>query len=66
MSVIAGRPGLNGRADLGLAGKPAGPKVAVCRVICRRIVDKTGKGVHNSLLLGCRSGRRCDGSQGYL
>jgi len=38
---------------------------AICRVFCLRMVDKTGKGGPQLLLLGRRSGRRCDGTQGY-
>jgi hypothetical protein len=44
MSVLARRARLNGRVDLGLAGKLAGSKGAICRVFCLRMVDKTGKG----------------------
>src|SRR5947199_2719416 len=44
MSFLAGRPRADGGADLGLAGKSAGSKGAICRVFCLRMVDKTGKG----------------------
>ena len=44
MSCLARRARLIGRADLGLAAKLAGPKGAVGRVFCLRMVDKTGKG----------------------
>ena len=43
-SFLAGRARLKGRADLGLAGKLAGSKGAICRVFCLRMMDKTGKG----------------------
>src|ERR1051326_6087107 len=44
MSILAGRRRLNGGPDLGLSGKLADPKVAICRAFCRRMVDETGKG----------------------
>ena len=44
MSFLAGRPYSIGGADLGLAGKLAGSKGAICRVFCLRMVDKPGKG----------------------
>ena len=44
MSVLARRARLNDRADLGLAGKLAGSKGAICRVFCLRMVAKDGQG----------------------
>ena len=44
MSVLARRARLNCRADLGLAGKLAGSKGAICKVFCLRMVAKDGQG----------------------
>jgi hypothetical protein len=54
MSFLAGRPRANDGADLGLAGKSAGSKGAICRVFCLRMMDKTGKGGPQLLAAGPR------------
>jgi len=44
MSFLVGRARLKSRADLGLAGKSAGSRGPIWRVVCLRMVAKTGKG----------------------
>ena len=44
MSFLARRARLDCQADLGLVGKLAGSRGAVGKVVCLRMVAKTGKG----------------------